>query len=787
MSNQSDESWRQQVNEDGLSIPGIRDGDELRPGGYDVAWPAEHVSQEAARGVTYWAHPAHEGDEGVEDDWSAEEGYAAATGAETLLDERTEKSSPSGYASASDNAALASEQHVRENYGTIIGVLQETVRRMVDSHELPPQYVDACLETFVAPINADTLQYRVREHRVIVLPGPRGSGRHSCAVWLLHNIGGLRLREVRREPGDTFLVDDLASERRIGWLLDLRADGDQVQLNLGRALITSSQLLETASSYLAVAIRTDLWEEVKAGGEDVAVPLKPANSVEIVRRHLLRGKPALSESDAARWLEYPDVVERLEPLPPVEAVEWAQAIRDEHFTPLRPGAFSAQPDELTDEVLKDKVSNVIKARSDWRSDLLQWNKDHPDGRTRNFMLAAAVLEGSAGEEVFTAAEELAKILKFDSSEPRGLSGPGILELVSEVKAHLSMEEAVYFDRAGYADAVLEYFWADRMHLREAFMTWMNALALSRRGDVANSLVERLGQYVLRWSIRRNKLDSLEDLITAWVGNRSFIPAAEALITAAGLDPVLGRPVRERMLAWSRSDQEEANPLKFIIARACGGPLGKLYPKVMLLRLGYAAGTDNVEVAEAVKYAVRSLWELPKARDRIRNDITSWYGSNDSVKRRAARRTFATLAGLTNTVDGRPLLLASTAEGMRVSQPSDEPKSFLVEGWRSILDEPVPNDETIGAFTQWMDAALHSSFVQEALWQIFADAVYKLGDEDFNDRRYSTLSDLLYTWQPTVRESSNRAAARESLLSHIRKLDPLRHPPVASQSAGEFTE
>jgi hypothetical protein len=603
-----------------------------------------------------------------------------------------------------------------------------------------------------------------------------------CAVWLLQNFAGLRVREVRREPGDNLLIDDLASEHGVGWLLDLSAEGDQIQYSLGRTLITSRHLLETASSYLAVVIRPDLWDQVKAGGEEVAIPLIPPIAVEIVERRLTRGKPPLSESDATSWLEYPEIIRHLSPLSPVEAVEWANAIRAEHFTPLQPTGITGELDELTPETLLKKAANVIKARSDWRDDLLKWNKNHPESRTRNFMLATAVLEDSPGEEVFTAAEELAKTLKSNMAEARGLSGPGILELVSEVDAHLTGMEAVCFNRAGYADAVLEYFWADRMHLREAFIAWMNALALSNQGDVSDSIVGRLGQYVLRWSIRRNKLDSLEKLITAWARDRRFVPAAETLITGAGLDPSLGRLMRDRMLAWAKSDQEDTKPLKLMVARACSGPLGKIYPKVMLLRLGYVAGTDNQDVADAVKDAVRALWGLPKARERIRIDIIDWYDSEDDAKIRAARGTFTALAGVTDNSDGSPLLLAPPAD-----QVQSKARDFLVEGWRCVLDEPVSNDETMRSFGIWMNTALTSQSAQDILWKIFADAVYKSVDEDFNDRRYSTLSDLLYSWQPAGGEITTRTLLRDSLSSYVRKLDPLRHPTVSLSGSTNYPD
>jgi hypothetical protein len=677
-------------------------------------------------------------------------------------------------AEAGGGASVHIEQDVEKNYGTVIGLLQETVRRMVDSHELPPKYIADCVRTFTRPSNIGEAQDKLKARHLVVLPGPRGRGRHTCAIWLLSEIGGLTVREVRREPGDSFVINDLAGERHAGWLLDLRGEGDQVQLNFGRTLITSSDLLATASSYLAVAVRSELWDQVKAGGEEAAVYLEPPIPTEIIRLRLTREEPALPQVAADMWLEYDEISRHLAPLSPPEAVEWSDAIRSEHFTHFRSDGVAIRTDELTEDILRDKAVNVVNAKNDWRENLLNWHRDHKDSRQRNFILTAAVLENSPAEDVFTSAEGLAKAFGEDNPHAPGLTGPGILELISEIGAHLSEVEGVCFNRTGYADAVLEYFWVDRMHLREPFIMWMNELSLGSRGAVVDVIVDRVGQYVLRWSIRRNKLDSLEKVIIAWARLKKLAPAAEALITLAGLDSSLGRAMRDRMLAWAKSDQEDMNPVKIIVARACSGPLGLIYPRVMLFRIGHLAATEDPSVAEAVKDAVRTLWDLPKARDGIRTEIVNWYASSNDAKRRAARRTFAALAGLTDDPSGGPLLLL-TANPLQAKSLTDETRSFLIQGWRCVLDEPLVGEDVVHAFAEWMEAALDTEAMQIIIRDIFADAVYAPEDAVFNDRRYTTLSDLFYTWAPTTVEVAARAALREAFLYHVRTLDPLRHP------------
>jgi hypothetical protein len=303
MSDQNEDLGRSSLpkqSEVGLSEPWPQPDDFHSTGDYDS--DNQHVDQQAVEGPTR-SNIRSDADEHMSYGWPTSEELIEETKPGEPVDEQAESSSLWPVGSVSDSAAIRSEQNIGENYGTAIGVLQETVRRMVDSHELPTRYVSDCVKLFVQSERIDALKNELRERRVIVLTGTRGSGRHTSAVWLLQNVGGLRLREVRREPGDNFSIDDFASEHHVGWLLDLSADGDQVQNNLGRTLMTSTRLLELASSYLAVVIRPDLWDQVKVGGEDVAVPLIAPSPVEIVHRRLTHVEPAIPESDATRWLQ----------------------------------------------------------------------------------------------------------------------------------------------------------------------------------------------------------------------------------------------------------------------------------------------------------------------------------------------------------------------------------------------------------------------------------------------------------------------------------------------------
>ncbi|HEY6539890.1 MAG TPA: hypothetical protein VIZ18_03090, partial [Ktedonobacteraceae bacterium] len=320
--------------------------------------------------------------------------------------------------------------------------------------------------------------------------------------------------------------------------------------------------------------------------------------------------------------------------------------------------------------------------------------------------------------------------------------------------------------------VLEYFWTDRMPLREIFIKWLSTdEALTGQGAGTEVALDRIGQYVLRWSIRRNKLDLLEKVILAWAGNSKLAQAAENLMTAAGLDANLGKSMRDRMLTWARSDQ--AIPIKLVVARVCGGPLGDVHPGLMLYRIGCLADTPDPAISREVKNAVRSMWLTTRIRERIRKELSAWYSSDNEAKRAAARNSFAAIAGLVDA-SGFPIALAG--KGAWSQSPETGTKDFLVRGWRCIFDKPQPGEESANSFSAWMNAAASSEPTRTVVHDIYASAVYSSHDDVFSDRRYTTLSHLLYRWEPAGAQSDDRTELRDKFLETILRLDPLRYSP-----------
>lgn len=676
-----------------------------------------------------------------------------------------------------ERSKLIVKQEVTTNYGVMAGTFRQIIRRIIDSHELSSQYVEDCRRTYAPPPDISEALQILKSRRVVVLLGPQGVGRHSSAIWLLGQAeSSNRIHEVRREPTENFEINALSEEELgIGWILDLRSEEDHVAPTFGRALLSSSQILSKRESFLIVLARPELWSEAGIGAGEIGITLKPAKPEEVVRLRLSEDL-AMPDEEIASWLAEPGIAAGLKGLIPSEAVKWAAAIKAEEVAYKSTQALSSDLEPKSDtEILAQKAKNVVSARSSWRDHLLLWHKEHIDSRKRNFLLAAALLEAARTETIFTAAEELA--LEFDEPAPHapGLTGPGILELVDDSGATLQPDgETITFRRSGYADAILEYFWIDRMHLRESFITWMCRTSLHIEEDLADDVLNRIGQYVLRWSAKQEKIDALERLLIAWSKEPKLAPAAVELLTVAGLDLSLGRTTRERMLIWARSDNADNASIQSVAAKACGGPLGQMYPKMMLLRLSYLATTSDPAVRQAVKDSVQAMWAIPSARPRICTDLANWLASDNKTLRAAGRATFIALAELVRAQEIPLLLEDYQLEQARLDGAT---RTVVIRGWRSILDEPATSDEAQPAFNRWMDSALADSRIQELVTSLLLHAAYTQEDEVWNARRHVTLARLLFTWSPP--DASRGVRLRDGLIAASSHRDPF-------QQAGSFS-
>ncbi|MEV0254697.1 hypothetical protein AB0H82_10600 [Streptomyces sp. NPDC050732] len=658
---------------------------------------------------------------------------------------------------------LTIEQHLDRNDGQNIGLQIVQAINRLRGDLLPPDWIAQQLATFTRPDDEQqALRTSLTLSHVLVLHAPESVGRYTAALAALHHMVGDNIRQVRREPGESFSAEGLEGERT-GWILDLRDEGDRLPSGVGPALLEDAPHLQKAGSYLTVLTATHTWRNVSRGTDVLAHPLSLPDPNGVLRAHLENVAPPVK---ADRWLARSEITEGIAGRLPAEIAAWARAIREaEHRDPLG------------ECFLDDLVDEVVQAAEDWRTQLLDWHTKQQDSAHRNYLLAAAVLDGAPVETVYDAAQSLAKALGEKPKPPRGQQGLGVIALTDAIDADVSDEDTVCFLRTGYAEAVVDYFWADRPHLVQDFTRWTADQTGNKNlpEDVAHQLADRVTGWALKYMrAKRGKraTNLLRQIAGQW--SQSLPEQARDLLTVAALDTEAGRRVRDVYLEWARtSDQETPPRLKTALARACER-LADVYPTMMLLRLTeLAAHTDSKDVTGAVGHALTVLWDQPQKRQDIQDQLAGWSGNQDPGRRNAAHHAFLHLAARTSK-DGAPVLLATAHQ-------DNAQATWQTARWRGLLQDSrsLPRPLLQQALTSWMDAALALPGVQDLVLTTLQHAVYQpQTDTVYAADRYLALSHLLFAWAPVQPQhpSSDPEKLRDQLLLALRQADPAAPAP-----------
>ncbi|WP_438488371.1 hypothetical protein [Streptomyces sp. S186] len=672
---------------------------------------------------------------------------------------------PEGGSADDYDPQISVEQRFGRNYGVAIGVqiAQEIHRLRGDL--LNPDWVAQRLATYErSPEERAALTNILSRGNVLVLHGPEGAGRYTAALDALHQMVGTCIRQVRREPGEPFNGAEGLQGKNTGWILDLRDEGDKRHSGIGPALAEDAPHLQDSDSYLAVLISTEAWERAAKGTTGLDHELAYPDSEQVLRAHLEKVAPPVV---ADRWLNTEKITEGIKDLVPAAAVEWAHIIRE-----------AERLEEETEQSFEELVDHVVEAAEDWRTRLLEWHNEHDDSAHRNYLLAASVLEGAPTEIVYEAADALARALGETPAPHTGQQGLGVIALTDAIEADLTEEDTIAFRRPRFAEAIVDYFWADRPHLIKNFTRWTAAQTNDK--DLPNKITDQLADRVIGWALdymhRKRTTKLLREIAEQWA--ESLPEQACDLLTAAALDPETSRRACTAYLTWARRGDEEVPPrLKVALAKACER-LAAAYPTMMLLRLTeLAAHTEKEEVLGAVGQALTVLWDQPKQRQAIQERLKEWAASTQEGRRTAAHHAFVHLAART-TEDGRPVLLTAARE--------DAHWGWHAARWRGLLDNSVPLQKPLGkALNVWMDAAAAHSDLREPILAILQYAVYQpQTDPIYVADRFLALHRLLYAWAPVQSSHSStvQERLRDQLVVVLNRADPAApmsepHAPV----------
>ncbi|CAM5232690.1 hypothetical protein [Streptomyces coeruleorubidus] len=659
-------------------------------------------------------------------------------------------------------------QRIGTNRGTVIGTLIEQGFRRLRGIPLPPAEVAAQLKTYVRHEDDDQAIHKILDQRpVVVLTGQDGTGRFSTALDVLRRRVGDTIRQVRREPDAPFDMAGL-QEPHTGWILDLRAE--QPPAGFGRELVEDADKLPEGSC-LVVLMSTTAWATCGRGAAEIARPLEGPPRKDILGRQLKQAPFAIDIND---WLSSEPISGGIASLLPAQVAAWANAIITTEDIERRKGRPASDGSPDTD-YFKALVREVVKAAEDWRTELLNWHNTHSDSAYRNYLLAAAVLEGASSDKIYKASGSLATALN-EKSEPRsGQQGLGVVALTHTANADLQPDGTIRFRYHNYAEAVVDYFLDDRPHLLEEFTRWTAAQVTTLgEADLTAPLAQRVSHWTVHYTARHRRTSLLRSLAEQW--SSSHADAACDLLVLAAIDDHAGALARNAYRRWANETDTLSTDFKVVLIRAVQR-LAAIYPTSMLSRIAELAtpaqqnAVHSDKVTAAISQALNALWDQDDQRSAIHKQLTQWAADHRKAQQAAAQSTFAHLA--TRGTPNGPALLTDK----RTTTP------WLADMWRNALPTTTWSPVVAQAFAYWMQTALDTPDLSPTIQQIFLNAVHRPTDPHYSAPRLLAMQNLLFSWAPAPPSQvpSDATHLRDQLLTRLRAEDPAAPPdPHAPQ-------
>ncbi|MEU6449788.1 hypothetical protein [Streptomyces sp. NPDC046979] len=691
---------------------------------------------------------------------------------------------PAGPESFPDHAALRPERaesyaewrsllRIGTNNGFAIGTLiQQSINRL-RGIPLTRKEIDDCLRPYVPQPDDETATTKILDdRRVVVLTGSDGSGRFTTALQMLRSRVGDNIRQVSREPKAPFDVAGL-TEKRTGWILDLRAETPHT--GFGRELKHDSDELPEGS-FLVVLMSATAWTKCGKNTEGLAHEIAGPPPAEVLAKLL---EPAPLLIDHGTWTGHPDITGGIKGLRPGQVAAWAGAIVTTEELERDAGRLTtatADDRNYTDRL----VGSVVKAAENWRRMLLAWHNKYQDSDYRNFLLAAAVLEGATSQSVYEASADLAADFDEDPAPRPGQKGLGVIALADAADADLLPDGTIRFRHHNKAEAVVDYFLDDRPHLLKQFTTWTAAQVGSLEDAQASRLLaQRVSHWTVRYTARHRTVRLLKELSEQWSTTQQ--QAACDMLVLAALDDHAGSLVRGALRRWARGEAGTlSDPFTIVIVRACRR-LIDVHPASMLNRLTELAsstvtadGARSGDVTETISQTLNTLWDRDGQRRAIRRQLSQWADATNRSQQRAARDTFAHLAQRRGPTG--PSLLTDT----------DRDLTWVASMWRNALPtHGEPPLSVVEAFGYWMQAALDHPSLTDTTEQVFRQAVHADRDPYYSGSRLVAMQKLLFSWAPTpppAHQVGEAVHLRDRYLAALQEQDPATSPePHAPQS------
>ncbi|MFL6128527.1 MAG: hypothetical protein ACJ73E_05630 [Mycobacteriales bacterium] len=502
---------------------------------------------------------------------------------------------------------------------------------------------------------------------VIVLRGPRGSGRYGMAVHLLNGRYRLPIRQL--EP-DCPLADlDPASlEPATGYVVELTEQSPPPSWRL--------QWLHDAFSKTGcrlVIVVDGSWRPDWAATDfvvDVATAAAPTSLLAAYLSYEFRGERERDIRTLVRDERVRTLLTRL-------------LVAEEGLHGLVWLAAELVP-VLAGERQLDEVEARVRSRT--LLDAAAWFLTGLEGPARCFAVALAVLDGLPYDEVLGAATDLERRLA-EAAPPPAESDDADAEkstvdnrlyrhrsqLLAACRAEVFTTEqnvgygridveAVRFSRNGYPFEIIRTFWREFDLLRPTLLAWLFGLGRSRSRRVRIGAAAAAGLLTM-WSfdlVRRS-------VLTPWAdgGQGGREAAAVALAIPAAADRYRDAVLRT---LWEWGDQSGRPGRRVAAARAWGAAVGGNHPDEAFRRLGdlIVHTEEDLPLYCGIRESMAELFITPGQSmvDPVLDILVEWWKEKPRVRLSVAM-TFLWVSAVTRTqaipdADTWPAMPALTA-------------------------------------------------------------------------------------------------------------------------------
>ncbi|MFE7312256.1 hypothetical protein ACFU7T_03940 [Streptomyces sp. NPDC057555] len=581
----------------------------------------------------------------------------------------------------------------------------ENHRNDLSRRFVPPRDFGRAVERLAAP------------GTMVLLDGPRGSGRRTAAIMLLHRLG---------EPQGRF--EELAAEDEDGRLeaapgdrffLDLSAVDDDVYRDVQRRLASYRAEVEEGDARLAVVLPAGLDSLLDPQFAPLRVSLGRPRGLTVLRQHL-RQDDIPHELKQLAGTELRQLLDRS---PMREVARLAEMVRRARDSGHYGTDFSSW------------CAEAMAAVTDWAGDAARQVADHRTVRERALLLTTAVFSGATADAVFHGTQRLLAQLRHEEEEIPRLARPGLGQQLKDLQIRRDQEGRVRFERLAYDTAVRAHFWTNFPDLRNNLRDWVkDAIRLpDLTADDRRHIAVRFAEQALA----SGRHDDLVQLVETWTrpdGPGPLRAEAKAVLRQGLGHERYGARFRKRVREWA-SGTNLSPDLADVLTEVCRQDIAATHPDQAVVRLRHLA-------LRRVTGARAALLDLARGSSRLYRQLL------DQLLERLRSRTGTDLKSQAAVL----LVDLLGPPGPRTPTLWDD----LILAWHTVIKERAPDDWT-PAVHLWLTAVRDDARWSPVLEVLPAAAA---GRREALHRFYATACDWgqEHSWDPV--ESSARETVAE---------------------------